>query len=501
MALTAPSTADPASRAALLTVAEMARADALAIAAGISGTTLMENAGAAVAGAVQRRWPDGAVAVLCGPGNNGGDGFVAARRLRDAGRDIRVALLGERHRLTGDAAAAAAAWKGDVAALSSEALDGASVVIDALFGAGLARPVEGVARAAIEAINARCVPCLAVDLPSGVQGDTGEVLGAAPRATATVTFFRRKPGHLLLPGRTLAGEVTVADIGIPEAVLDEIRPQLHENVPELWLQRFPWPRPEDHKYRRGHLLIAGGAVMTGAARLAARAARRVGAGLVTISSPPAMQAVYASDAPGLLVEVAGDETVFGALLQDARRNAVLLGPGLGVGERSARMVLAALAAGKAAVLDADALGSFAEAPRRLFAAIGGPCLLTPHEGEFARLFPDIGGGKIGRARGAAARSGAVVLLKGYDTVIAAPDGQLAINANAPPELATGGSGDVLAGLAAGLLAQRLDAFGAAAAAAWLHGEAAVEFGPGLIAEDLAEQLPGVLRRLKGRQAR
>jgi ADP-dependent NAD(P)H-hydrate dehydratase / NAD(P)H-hydrate epimerase len=486
------------SEATLLTVAEMGRADALTIAAGTSGLTLMEAAGAAVAREARRRWPRGPVAVLCGPGNNGGDGAVAARHLQEAGWPVRLALLGERAALRGDAAAALAQWTGDVAPLTPAILDGAALVIDALFGAGLTRPVEGVARAAIEAVNTRRLPCLAVDLPSGVQGDTGLVLGAAPQAAATVTFFCRKPAHLLLPGRELSGEVVVADIGIPASVLDEIHPTLRENTPALWLDRLPWPRQEDHKYRRGHLLIAGGEVMTGASRLAARGARRIGAGLVTIACTRSTHAIYAADMPGTITAIADDEAGFAALLADGRRNALLIGPGLGVGPATRARTLAGLAAGKACVIDADALTAFADRPEDLFAGVSAPCVLTPHEGEFGRLFPDLRTlpGKIERARQAAARARCTVLLKGADTVIAAPDGRAAINGNAPATLATGGTGDVLAGMAAGLLAQGMPAFEAAAAAVWLHGEAAVQFGWGLIAEDLPDGLPGIFEKLR-----
>ncbi len=484
--------------AAILTVAEMAQADALAIAGGVPGLTLMEAAGEAVAREVHRCWPRAPVAVLCGPGNNGGDGFVAARLLQEAGWPVRLALLGERGALRGDAAAAAARWPGEVAALTPAVLDGAAVAVDALFGAGLARPLEGAVRDVVEAVNARRLPCLAVDLPSGVQGDNGQVLGAAPQATATVTFFRRKPAHLLLPGRELAGEVVVADIGIPAAVLDEIRPTLVENTPGLWLERFPWPRLDDHKYRRGHLLIAGGEVMTGAARLAAWAARRIGTGLVTLACTRANHPIYAADSAGLITAIIDDDAGFAALLADTRRNALLIGPGHGVTPQTRQRTLAGLAAGKACVIDADALTVFADRPQDLFDSARAPSLLTPHEGEFARLFPDLARlpNKLERARQAARRAKTTLLLKGADTVIAAPDGRAAINSNAPATLATGGTGDVLAGMAAGLLAQGLPPFEAAAAAAWLHGDAAAAFGPGLIAEDLPDQLPAALTRLR-----
>ena len=483
--------------AAILTVAEMARADALAIKGGIPSLTLMEAAGEAVAREVRRRWPRGPITVLCGPGNNGGDGFVAARLLHEAGWPVQLALLGERSTLRGDAAAAAARWTGAIATLTPAILDGATVAVDALFGAGLTRPLDGAARAMVEALNSCRVPCLAVDLPSGVQGDTGQVLGAAPQASATVTFFRRKPAHLLLPGRELVGDVVVADIGIPAVALDQIQPILAENTPALWLDRFPWPQPTDHKYRRGHLLIAGGEVMTGAARLAARAARRIGSGLVTLACTRASHPTYAADSAGLITAIVDDDAAFAALLADARRNALLIGPGLGVTPQTRERTLTGLAAGKACVIDADALTVFTGRPQDLFDAAHSRCLLTPHEGEFARLFPELAKlpGKVERARQAAAQAKMTVLLKGADTVIAAPDGRATINSNAPPTLATGGSGDVLAGMAAGLMAQGLPPFEAASAAAWIHGNAAAAFGPGLLAEDIPDQLPAALMRL------
>lgn len=478
---------------ALLTVAEMQRADSLAIAGGVPGPVLMENAGAAVAREIRVRWAPRPVAVLCGPGNNGGDGFVVARLLAEAGWPVRLGLLGEPAALKGDAAQAAQRWTGAVEPLGPRLLDGAPLVVDALFGAGLARPLDGAAKELVEAMAGLTV--VAVDVPSGVHGDTGAVLGAAPAAALTVTFFRRKPGHVLLPGRLRCGEAVVADIGIPEAVLDAIAPRQWENGPELWAARYPWPRAESHKYARGHAVVLGGGRMTGAGRLAARAALRVGAGLVSVACPPEAFALYAAGSPSLIVEPVADDATFAALLADPRKNAVLLGPGAGVGVHTRARVLAALDAGTACVLDADALTSFAGAPDDLLDRVSSRCVLTPHEGEFARLF-DAKGDKLTRARAAAVRCGAVVLLKGADTVIAAPDGRAVLNGNAPPELATAGAGDVLAGLILGLLAQGMDGFDAACAAAWLHGEAATQVGPGLIAEDLPDALPTVLRRLK-----
>ena len=485
--------------AVLLSVAEMGRADAMAIAAGTPGEVLMEAAGAAVASEIRSRWRPCPTVVLCGPGNNGGDGFVIARHLGEADWDVVVALLGAADKLKGDAALNARRWKGEVMALAPAVLDGRALVVDAIFGAGLARPLAGQALATIEAVNGRELPCVGVDTPSGIDGDSGEVRGAAPRCALTVTFFRKKPGHLLLPGRLLAGEVVVADIGIAESVLEAIAPRIVENTPSLWSHLLPWPGPWDHKYSRGHVIVGGGAEMTGAARLAAGAALRAGAGLVTIASPPEVVPIYAVYMPGVLTVPVDDEEAFAALLADRRRNAVLLGPGYGVNEATRARVLAALGAGKRMVLDADALTVFADSPADLFKAIAGDCVLTPHEGEFARIFPDLGGefgGKLARARAAAEISGAVVLLKGADTVIASPGGRAAINANAPAMLATGGAGDVLAGLIIGLMAQGMAPFEAASAAAWIHGEAAFDFGPGLIAEDLAGLVPGVLARLE-----
>ena len=486
----------PADDHALLTPTEMAAADRAAIAAGIPGGELMETAGRAVAAALAARWSPRPIAVLCGPGNNGGDGFVAARRLALEGWPVRLGLLGEAARLTGDAAHHAARWRGTIEPLTPALLDGAALVVDAIFGAGLSRPVDGPARLMIEALARSGLPSVAVDVPSGLDGATGEVMGVAAPAALTVTFFRKKPGHLLLPGRVLCGETVLSDIGIPADVLARIAPKAHENAPALWREAYPWPQLDGHKYRRGHALIAGGEMMTGAARLAVRAAARIGAGLVTLAAPESVWPVYAAALTGVIVRPVARPEDFAELLADERRNAILLGPGGGTGEAMRHNVLSALATRRAVVLDADALTVFAERRDALFAAITGPCVMTPHDGEFRHLFDDTGD-RLARARAAAARSGAVVLLKGADTVIAAPDGRAVVNANAPPDLATAGSGDVLAGLVTGLLAQGLDPFRAAAAACWVHGDAAAAFGPGLVAEDISESVPGSLRRLKG----
>lgn len=491
----------------LLTTSQMAEADRLAIAGGVPGIRLMEDAGRAVADVVARRNPSGApsVVVVAGPGNNGGDGFVSARILAERGFRVRLLLLGDRGKLKGDATEAAARWQGAVEPATPGALKRADVVIDALFGAGLDRPCEGTARDLIEAMNASDAPVVAVDLPSGINGSSGAVMGAAVEAVATVTFFRRKPGHLLLPGRLYCGDVEVADIGIPAAVLDAIDPNIFANAPALWAERFPVPQPGGHKYRRGHaVIVSGGQSHTGAARLAARGALRAGAGLVTIASPRDALAVNATANLAIMVRAVDDAAELSAWLADPRLNTIVLGPGGGVGERMRDMVLAALSGERAVVLDADALTSFADSPDTLFTAIkargDAPTVLTPHEGEFARLFKTSpqateSMSKCSRAESAARVSGATVLLKGSDTVVASPEGRQSIAENAPPWLATAGSGDVLAGFVAGLLAQDMPGFEAASAAVWLHGETGGEAGPGLIAEDLPEALRMVYRRL------
>ena len=480
---------------ALLTPLQMGDADRATKASGIDGFGLMEAAGGAVAVAAGVRWLMRPVTVLCGPGNNGGDGFVAARHLADAGWPVKLALLGSRDKLSGEAAHAASLWKGPIAAFSSECLEGAGIVIDAIFGAGLSRPLDGKALAMVEALKIRRIPVCAVDVPSGLDGASGVILGAAAPAELTVTFFRKKPGHLLYPGRGLCGDVVLADIGTPISALDEIAPNTWENGPDLWLGGYPRPQPESDKYKRGDVLILGGEAITGASRMTAMAASRAGAGMVTLAAPSRVWSIYATSLIDAIVDSFDGLEEFEVLLADRRRNVIAIGPGAGVGASTRQFVLAALATRRAAVLDADALTSFAEAPEDLFRAIAGPCVLTPHAGEFKRLF-HFEGDKLQRTRNAAKQSNAVVVLKGPDTVIAAPDGRAIINSNAPAQLATGGSGDVLTGFVAALLAQGMPPFDAAAAAVWLHGAAATEYGLGLVAEDLPNALPRVLQKLK-----
>jgi ADP-dependent NAD(P)H-hydrate dehydratase / NAD(P)H-hydrate epimerase len=490
----------------LLSNLEMGQADRLTIGGGIPGITLMENAGKAVADAVAACCSSGSrVVVVAGPGNNGGDGFVAARLLAARGYNVKVLLVGEPGALKGDAALAANTWNGAVAHAEPGGMNSADIVVDALFGAGLDRPVEGLARAMIEAMNAQTAPVVAVDLPSGINGTSGAVMGAVVNAARTVTFFRKKTGHVLLPGRLHCGPLAVADIGIPDSVLTRIAPRTFENVPALWRAKFPVPKHTGHKYDRGHaVVLSGPSWSTGAARLAARGALRAGAGLVTIASPREALAVNAAASLAVMVRPVDGAAELTAFLGDRRFNAVALGPGIGVDEATCELALAALSGERAVVLDADAITSFAQAPGRLDEALraraGKATILTPHEGEFSRYFGALDektkvGSKLERARLAAAITGATVLLKGADTVVAAADGRASIAANAPAYLATAGAGDVLTGITTGLLAQGMPAFEAASAAVWLHGEAANAFGPGLIAEDLPEMLPRVYHAL------
>ncbi|WP_288350796.1 NAD(P)H-hydrate dehydratase [uncultured Thalassospira sp.] len=476
----------------ILTTDQMYEADRRTIDGGIAGDVLMENAGRAVYEEIVRHWSPRSVSVLCGPGNNGGDGFVIARLLREAGWSVRLGLMGDVAALKGDAAHHAARWEGASERLSPALVVGADLVVDCIFGAGLARDITDDIAVLVTTINSSTASVVSVDVPTGVDGNTGMIRGCAIKADLTVTFCRAKPGHYLLPGRLMCGELAIRDIGISDQIISEIRPNCWRNDPVLWRAGIHWPGLDGHKYHRGHLLAFGGAAMTGATRLVARAARRSGVGLLTVVSDPVVLPIYGADSPGVMTAPIGQiET----LLNDCRHNAFVIGPGYGVGDDTRSLVLKLLHQCRSTVLDADALTSFADDPSTLCFAVQGPTVLTPHEGEFGRLFPDIEGDKLIRARAAAKRSGATVLIKGADTVIAAPDGRAAISAIEALWLATAGSGDVLAGIICGLMAQGMEMFDAACMGVWLHGRCGADIGPGLIAEDIPDHLPVILREL------
>ncbi len=517
-------------RTALLHMAQMAEIESLVLASGISRAMLMENVGCQVAQAIVSRWTPRPVLVLCGPaspGGHGGDGFVVAGCLAQANWPVRVALCLPQPSLCGQEAVHAQFWRGTIEPLTPGVLEGAELVVDAVLGRGLSQALPAAVAQTLAQILAQAalkkLTVVAVDMPSGLSADTGQNFpgtaqaGGAVACALTVTFFRKKPGHLLHPGRRLCGELVVSDIGIPAAMLDQVRPNTFENDPCLWREALPVLLADSHKYARGHALVWGGWPTTGAARMAARAAARVGAGLTTVAVAEAALLVYAVALTSVMVSPIRQLEDLENLLSDIRISGLLIGPGTGVGSDTRARVLAMLKAARATVLDADALTTFKDEPQVLFSAIearglglgaskadthewgdAGNVVLTPHEGEFTQLFKgvvDLQSDKLTRARMAAQVSGAIVVLKGSDTVIAAPNGLAIINTNAPPSLATAGSGDVLAGMLLGLLAQGMPPFLAAAAAVWLHAAAAEHFGPGLVAEDLPEALPAVFRSL------
>lgn len=466
----------------ILTVAEMTAADAAAVAAGTPALVLMQRAGEAVSAAIQARWTSRPVLVLCGPGDNGGDGYVAAEALKMAGWPVTVAALKP-----------AARWSGETVPLTSATFAPDGLIIDALFGAGLNRPLDSGLQSVLRAAERSGAPIVAVDVPSGLGGDTGKAQGHAPACALTVTFHRKKPAHVLLPGRELCGEIVVADIGLADPKAGD----LTLNGPALWAGRMPWPGPSSHKHARGRLMVvSGGPWSTGAARMAARAGLRIGAGVVTVLSPP--EAIPANAANLEAVMLKPFETDMELETLAAPADAVVLGPAAGLDEATVSNLFALARTGAALVIDADALTVFRDAPGELFSVLDRDDVLTPHPGEFERLFPGLmvqSPERISAAREAARRAGAVVVLKGYDTVIASPDGRATVSGNGSPWLATAGAGDVLAGFISGLIAQGMDSFEAACAAVWIHCEAAAAFGPGLTAEDLPGLAPGVLKRL------
>jgi hydroxyethylthiazole kinase-like uncharacterized protein yjeF len=487
----------------LLTADEMRRAEQITIKNGTPSINLMENAGRGVAEEVVRRFPRGSkVLVCCGPGSNGGDGFVCARTLRERGYQVRLALLGKPEELKADAKEMARRWDESIEPLAAKSLDGAEVIVDAIWGTGLNGPVNGVVGQIIEDTKQRNLPVVAVDVPTGIDATFGNIHGIAFEAVSTVTFFRRKIGHILQPGKRHCGELRVIDIGIPKTVLPEVAPQTFINEPDFWLRYYPRLKAEGHKYDRGHAVVVSGPMeSTGAARMAARAALRMGSGLVSLATSKAAFYINAAQVTSIMLAVFDGAPGLADIFQsDLRRNAVLIGPGAGNSQETRDNVAAVLASEATAVIDAEGLTAFEGRSQELFTLIqnrSAATILTPHRGEFDRLFPELGNAesKLEQAKRAAEISGGVMVFKGPDTVVAAPDGLSAISESAPPWLATAGSGDVLAGMITGLCAQSMSPFDAAAASVWMHSELARAFGPGLIAEDMAEMLPALLQRL------
>lgn len=482
----------------LLSIDQMRRAEAIAVDRGITQAALMENAGTAAAEIIAARIPVRKTTILCGPGANGGDGFVIARKLKEAGWAVSVLLLGARENLNGAAAMMADLYDGPVVPVSSGVLDGAELIVDALFGTGLSRPLAGDAATIIEAANRHPAPIIAIDIPSGINADTGAAAGMAAQAAMTITFHVKKTGHLLFPGRANCGTVEIADIGIPPDVLGALAPRHFENHPGVWANAIRRPGPDTHKFSRGAVAVVSGArLRTGAARLGARSALRVGAGIVTVLSPVNAAAENAAQLTSIMVREAETADEIAAFLDDTRYRSVLVGPGLGGGDATRSKVRAVLGSKAIGVIDADALTAFSDDRAALFSALRPDDILTPHEGEFEKLFGDEGGNesRFERAKSAAAKAGAVIVLKGADTLVASPDGRVSINTNAPGDLATAGSGDVLAGMIAGFKCGGAASFEAASAGVWFHGAAGQLAGPGLIAEDLPDSIPTVLKQL------
>ncbi len=475
-------------RHAVLGVNDVRILERKAIDAGISEVRMMHNAGRIVADRIQKHFDPCPTLVLCGPGNNGGDGYVVAQRLLEKGWLVKVATLDAKAPMPAAAAHHRMYWQGITVGMHPQELKGVTLVIDALFGLGLDRPIDGPYKEMIQAVNESRLDVISIDIASGVHGDTGAIMGAAISADMTITFGYRKRGQMLMPGRHHQGEIMVADIGL-DAVEDAT---CFVNHPDLWLNHFPFPSYKDHKYTRGHALIFGGDEMTGASRLAAQASRRSGAGLVTLACSEKAYPIYALSLLGTLVAKADTPAAIDALLKDERINAVLIGCGLKPDAETRTKVSQVLKHSKASVLDAGALSAFESDPGALFASLSPRCVLTPHEGEFERLFQD-SGDKMVRAAKAATTSNATIVLKGPDTVITQPQGTTLIQDFGPPWLATGGTGDVLSGFIIGFLAQGVPAFEAAAMSCWFQSEAALHFGPGLIAEDIAESFPKALR--------
>lgn len=481
----------------ILTADEMKQADLAAVKSGTPAVDLIRSAAAGLAGAIQRNMPPGRVLFLCGKGNNGADGFAAAEILRDKeGWEVRVACLEKVKDLKGDAAKIAKAFGGTTESLNSNlSVHSTDLVIDAVFGTGFEGDLPPELVILFDKIRSKKIPVIAADIPSGINATTGAIAEGTLKPAMTVVFCRKKIAHVLQPARSFCGKQHIALVSIDDETIAALGTQTFENTPALWLNSFPFPRADMHKYDRGHVVVYGGNDRTGAACLAAHAAQRSGAGVVSITSSPDAALVYKLYRASIMVDTWQTPDDYKALMRDERKNTLLLGPGAGADERLKDAVIAALEFNKTLVLDADALTVFKDDPKALFDKLSPQHILTPHEGEFARLFGSLEGSKLARARAAAKTANAIIILKGSDTVIAAPDGTAVINTNAPPILAIAGAGDVLAGLVSGFVAQGMPPFMASLAGVWLQAEAAKTHGIGLTAEDIIHQIPQTLKRL------
>jgi len=465
----------------------------------IPGYKLMENAGGVIFKIIKKKFKKKKkIKILCGPGNNGGDGFVVAKLLEENGfQDVELFCLVTKNKLKGDAKIAANNFNKNLKSFNDFKISSNDLIIDGIFGSGLKRNISGNLKKIIEKINLKKPYCISIDTPSGINGDTGEIQGTALKSNDTITFTTKKPGHLLSPGSEYCGNVIVGDIGINLEKLS-FKPRIFENHPDNWRSKFPWPNQKSHKYTRGFSLIICGEKMTGASRLAARAAARIGCGLLCLGVPRKSFNIYSTENPIALIEIVDDKKDLNNLLKDKRINTILIGPGFGISKKKLELILKVVKEKKRLiVLDADALkNNF----KKILLKNKTKIVITPHEGEFLQVLKDLNiknkKNKFSIVIEFIKKTKINLILKGNKTLICSQDGKISINTNTSPFLATGGSGDVLAGMITGLISQGMDIFNACCASVWIHGEIGRMKGPGLIAEDLPEMIPKVLKKLK-----
>ncbi|PPR34247.1 MAG: Bifunctional NAD(P)H-hydrate repair enzyme Nnr [Alphaproteobacteria bacterium MarineAlpha6_Bin3] len=465
----------------------------------MSGYKLMENAGKIIFEIIKKKFNKNKnIKILCGSGNNGGDAFIVAKLLKENGfKNIELFCLITKNKLKGDAKLAAEKININIQNISNLKITKGNLIIDGLLGSGLNKNIAGNLKKIIEKINSKNHYCISIDIPSGINGDTGEIKGVAVKSDLTITFTKKKPGHLISPGKEYSGDVIVKNIGIDLKKLF-FKPRIYENNPNIWKKDFPWPNQNSHKYTRGFTLIICGEKITGASRLAARGAARIGCGLLCLGVPKKSFNIYATENPIALIETIDDEADLKNILKDKRINTILIGPGLGVNKKKLNLILKVIKDKKRiVVLDADALkNNFKKIAEKSNSEI----IVTPHYGEFSKILKNLKIKKtndnLSLAKKFVKKTKYNLLLKGNSTIISSNDGKIVINTNSSPFLATGGSGDVLAGMITGLIAQGMKIFESCCAATWIHGEIAKKLGPGLIAEDLPDMIPKILKKLK-----